>query len=561
MWATHEVTNQPAPRGDRNPWREGALLQAHARMFGAADPVFLRAADRLGAYVGSTAARALADAANRSAPVLQTHDRLGQRLDEVSFHPAYHALMHEACTAGLKDWCWTEPRASAPVERAVLFGLWNGLEQGTACPITMSSAAVAMMALEPGLRSAWLPRLCARGYQPELAFAQHKTALTIGMALTEKQGGSDLRAISTRAVADAAGGPWPMRLIGHKWFCSAPMSDGFFSLAREEDGVSCFFVPRVLDDGTRNALRFLRLKDKCGNRSNASSELEFEGAAARRIGMPGHGIATLLGMAHLTRFDIVCAVPGMMRAALDHAWYHVTHRQAFGAVLADHGLMRNVLADLALDWEAANLTALALAEAFGRGGVYASLATGRQAPGETANVREAQALARVLTPIAKYWWCKRLPAYVAECMECLGGNGYVEDWPLAALYREAPLNGIWEGSANVICLDVLRSLHRDPQGLAVLRALIGQASDARLAERWSSVERGLASASVDAQIEARALVERAANLIAAALMRLCAPPEIAEAYFMARVEAAGLRAYGSLPSRAPLKAILERAFG
>ncbi len=560
MWSTHEVTNQAASRGAANPWRDCALLRAHAQRFGAVDPVFVQAADALGAYVGASAARALAESANRSVPVLQTHDRYGQRRDEVVFHPAYHALMQAACAAGLKDWCWTEPRASAALERAVLFGLWNGLEQGTACPITMSSAAVAMMALEPGLRAHWLPRLCARAYAPDLAPAERKPALTIGMALTEKQGGSDLRAVATRAMADAAGGAWPVRLIGHKWFCSAPMSDGFFSLAREEAGVSCFFVPRMLDDGTRNALRFVRLKDKCGNRSNASAELEFEGAAARRIGLPGRGIATLLGMAHLTRFDIVSAVPGMMRAALDHAWHHVTHRHAFGALLCDHDLMRNVIADLALDWEAALLMALVLAEAFGRGGVYAGLAAGRQTPGETASVREAQALARVLTPIAKYWVCKRLPAYVAECMECLGGNGYVEDWPLASLYREAPLNGIWEGSANVICLDVLRSLQRDPQGLAGLRALVLQAGDARLTEPWAEVERGLVSGTAQAQIEARGLVERAATLIAAALMRVGAPADIADAYFGARIAAHGTRAYGTLSAHAPLKAILDRAF-
>jgi putative acyl-CoA dehydrogenase len=560
MWTTHEVINQPASRGDHNPWHDCALLQEHAQLLGASDPNFLRAAEALGAYTGSVAARSLATSANRVVPILQTHDRSGQRRDEVEFHPAYHSLMRAACAAGLKDWCWTEPRASAPIERALLLGLWNGLEQGTACPITMSSASVAMLAIEPGLRAHWLPKVCARDYQAELARPVLKRALTIGMALTEKQGGSDLRAVSTRAIHDSGDGTWPTRLIGHKWFCSAPMSDGFLSLARETDGVSCFFVPRVLDDGTHNALRLMRLKDKCGNRSNASAEVEFEGAAARRVGAPGRGIATLIGMAHLTRFDIVCAVPGMMRAALDHAWYHTTHRHAFGATLSDHGLMRNLLADLALEWEAANLLALALAGAFGRGGVYASLAAGTAAPGETAAVREAQVLARVLTPIAKYWLCKRLPSYVAECMECLGGNGYVEDWPLAALYREAPLNGIWEGSANVICLDVLRSLQRDPQGLVVLRALVQQGEDARLETRWMSVERGLASASVESQVEARALVERAAGLIAATLMRLCAPGEIAETYALSRIEDSGIRAYGTLPARAPLAAIVERAF-
>ncbi len=559
MWTTHEVTNQSPPVGDRNLWLDCGLLQSHARTFGASAPIFEHTATSLGAYAGAQASRALAEAANRHPPELQTHDRYGQRRDEVDFHPSYHALMRVACAHGLKDWCWTEPRAAAPVERAVLFQLWNGLEQGTACPITMSCAAVAMLALDPALRAQWLPRVCARGYEPGLASAGSKAALTIGMALTEKQGGSDLRAVDTRAVSDAAGGIWPVRLVGHKWFCSAPMSDGFFSLARNAEGVSCYFVPRVLDDGSRNAIRLQRLKDKCGNRSNASAELEFEGALARPVGLPGRGIATLIGMAHLTRFDIVCAVPGMMRAALDHAWHHAQHRHAFGARLVDQALMRNVLADLALEWEAACLLALELASAFGQGGVYAAFGAGKAVTGESAEVRRAQAIARVLTPIAKYWLCKRLPGFVVECMECLGGNGYVEDWPLAALYREAPLNGIWEGSANVICLDVLRSAQRDPEGLAALRQRIEQADDPRLNAHWAAVERGLTDAPQQAQVEARALVERAAVIAAAALLRLHAPDAIAEVFIASRIEEGGLRAYGTLPAHTPFATILDRA--
>lgn len=555
MSATHDLTNQVPPLPEFNAWQGDEILRVHACAFGARHPRFIGSADELGAFVGSTAARTLAESAHRNPPGLITHDRWGERVDRVDFHPAYHTLMATACRHGLKDWSWTEARAEAPIERAVLFHLWNSLEQGTACPLTMSCAAVAMLGQDAALSASLMPKVCARGYEADLAPLAAKQALTVGMALTEKQGGSDLRAISTRAVAAPEAGPWSARLTGRKWFCSAPMSDGFFTLARDEAGVSCFFVPRMLDDGTLNAMRIVRLKDKCGNRSNASAEIEYEGAWARPIGEPGRGIATLIGMAHLTRFDIVCAVPGMMRCGFDLAWHHAAYRSAFGRRLGEHALMRNVLADLALDWEAALLLALELASAFAAGGVYT-----RQPRGESAAPPDPQrrALARILTPIAKYWLCKRLPAYLAECMECLGGNGYVEDWPMARLYREAPLNGIWEGSANVICLDVLRSARRDPEAVQALLALIASGQDARLDDIADTLGPALVDPDV-AESAARHLVELAAIAVLAALMRRHVPSDIADAYQQARLAAAGTWAYGTLASDAPIGRILERA--
>jgi putative acyl-CoA dehydrogenase len=560
MGPTHEVLNQPPPLADVNAWLGDPLLREHAARFGATHPEFGRTAQALGGWVGSSAALLLADQANRFSPQLRTHDRFGQPLDEVEFHPAYHALMAASCEHGLKGWSWTHARTEASVERTVLYQLWNELEQGIACPTTMSFAAVAMLAFDPELSAALAPRVCAPAYEPQLAPPARKGALTIGMAMTEKQGGSDLRANQTRAVYDPAGGTLPWRLIGHKWFCSAPMSDGFFTLARTDDGLTCFFVPRVLDDGTKNPIRVRRLKDKLGNRSNASSEIEYENTQASPIGPPGRGIPTLIGMAHLTRFDIVSAIPGMMRAGLAQALHHARHRQAFGRRLGEHALMANVLADLALEWEAALLLSLELARCFGASGAFVDY--GRAGSGGGANgsrqADRARALARILTPVAKYWLCKRLPAFTAECMECLGGNGYVEDWPLARLYREAPLNGIWEGSANVICLDVLRSASRDPQAVEALGAWLKSAGEPRVDAVLRELTAALAAPDT-AEVQARRVVETAALAAQAVLMRQHAPAAIAEAFVATRLGGAGLRAFGTLPADAPCAAIVERA--
>jgi putative acyl-CoA dehydrogenase len=402
----------------------------------------------------------------------------------------------------------------------------------------MTFASVRVLRNDPALAAEWEPKLVACDYDPRPLPLAQKRAVTIGMAMTERQGGSDLRANSSRA---APAGRGEYELSGHKWFCSAPMSDAFFTLANTEAGLSCFFVRRSLADGARNPFFIQRLKDKCGNRSNASSEIEYRGTRARLIGEEGRGIATIIEMAHLTRFDIVVASAGMMRAALNQALHHAEHRRAFGRRLAEQPLMQNVLADLALETEAAALLALRLARAFDR----------------AADDAHERLLMRLMTPVAKYWLCKRLPPLVAEAMECLGGNGYVEEAPLARLYREAPLNGIWEGSGNVVCLDTLRSFEREPEGFEALLEEIARGG-ARSRKAATAIPQLLRSAG-GAEFEARRIVETAAVALQASLMERHALPEAADAYCASRLEHHGGRAFGTLPSRTRCKPILERA--
>jgi putative acyl-CoA dehydrogenase len=465
--------------------------------------------------------------------VLRTHDRYGHRIDAVEYHPAYHALMARALGAGVHSVAWKDAAAGFRAH-ALLFYLWNELEQGTACPVTMTFASIPVMEHAPALRSAWKPRVLADAYDARPLPVERKDGATIGMAMTEKQGGSDLRAVSTVATPDGEA----FRLDGHKWFCSAPMSDGFFTLARLDDAVTCFFVPRSLPDGTRNAFRLQRLKDKCGNRSNASSEVEYQRTWATRVGEPGRGIATLIEMAHHTRFDIVVGVAGMMRAALNQALHHAQHRAAFGRPLIDHPLMANVLADLALEVEAAALLAFRLAEAF-------------DARGRDEGENELQ---RIVTPIAKYWLCRRMTIVAVEAMECLGGNGYVEEQPLARLYREAPLNGIWEGSPNVICLDALRALRRSPAAFEALAAEIARGQDPRAARRAEEAGRMLADPAT-AETAARAAVERLALALQASLMRRHARAAAAEAFSVSRLEAPGSHSLGTLAAGVDVRAL------
>jgi putative acyl-CoA dehydrogenase len=386
---------------------------------------------------------------------------------------------------------------------------------------------------------AWRPKIIADAYDPRPVPIDQKAGVTIGMAMTEKQGGSDLRTVQTSAVADGSA----FRLDGHKWFCSAPMSDAFFTLARLPQGVSCFFAPRSLPDGTRNAIHLQRLKDKCGNRSNASTEIEYRDTLAWIVGEPGRGIATLIEMAHHTRFDIVVGVAGMMRAALNQAVHHANHRSAFGRKLVEHALMENVLADLALETEAAMLLAFRLAAAF---------------DASAANARERE-LQRVLTPIAKYWLCKRMTPVAVEAMECLGGNGYVEEAPLARLFREAPLNGIWEGSANVICLDALRALGRSPAAFEALATEIASAPDARIARRVEWAAKLLADPQ-SAERGARAIVETLAVCMQASLMKRCSEPGAAEAFCGSRLESLhDGGGFGTLAATVDFAGILKRA--
>jgi putative acyl-CoA dehydrogenase len=537
MMETPQVPNQvPALEGydayGADPWLRAAVRRAGVEWI---EPN----AHALGHYVGSPEAHHHATLANRFTPELHTHDRVGERIDLVEFHPSYHVLMNRAFGAGLHSLAW-KAGASGFSARAALFYLWNQLEQGTSCPVTMTFASVAVLDHAPELARDWRPRILADAYDPRPAPIAQKAAATIGMAMTEKQGGSDLRAVQTLARREGNG---TYRINGHKWFCSAPMSDAFFTLARLPEGVSCFLVPRSLPGGARNAFLIQRLKDKVGNRSNASSEVEFRDTLGWLVGEPGRGISTLIGMAHHTRFDIVVAVAAMTRYALNQALHHARHRAAFGKLLVDQPLMANVLADLALEAEAATLLAFRLAAAFDRAKADA---------GE----RELQ---RVLTPIAKYWLCKRMAGVAAEAMECLGGNGYVEEGALARLYREAPLNGIWEGSANVICLDALRALARAPQALAALAAEVALAADPAIDGRFEEA-RKLLSDAPGAERNARRIVERLALCVQASLMRRHAGGPAGDAFVDSRLGKGPERAFGTLAlDEAGIAALVERA--
>jgi putative acyl-CoA dehydrogenase len=489
------VENQPPLQGDFNACADDPLL---ARWLQEAPWRSVAAkAHALGEYVGSVEARHLAADANRFPPQLRTHDRYGRRIDHVDYHPAYHALVGTAARHGVHGHAWQQGGSFST--RAVLVYLWNQLENGTACPLTMTFAGVRVLRHAPdALAKIWQPRLTAADYDPRGLPVAQKRAAQVGMAMTEKQGGSDLRAVSTLATPTEGG--W-VRLNGHKWFCSAPMSDGFFTLARLPQGVSCFLVPRWLPDGTLNAFRIQRLKEKCGNRSNASSEIEYHGTLAHPVGEPGRGIATLIEMAHLTRFDIVLALAGMMRGGYREVLHHTEHRAAFGRPLCAQPAMRSVLLDLGMEWRAATRLAFRLARAF-----------------DDESMPEERLLARVLTPIAKYWLSKRMVPFAFEAMECLGGSGYVEEAPLARLYREAPLNSLWEGSGNVICLDVLRALARSPESLDALRHMVANANDASLDAGFAEAASALRGDALPAEHAARFWVERLALLAQAALM-------------------------------------------
>jgi putative acyl-CoA dehydrogenase len=535
--ATHEVTNQPPPLAGYDAWTGDRVLVAAARRAQAG--WIEREAAAMGTLVGSERMQTLADQANRNGPVLRTHDRFGHRIDAVDFHPAYHELMGLAFGAGLHSLAWTAGREGAFAARATLNYLWNQGEQGISCPVTMTFAGVQVLRNAPALAAEWEPKLTANAYDARPLPVAHKAGATLGMAMTEKQGGSDLRSNST--VAQRDGGVF--LLTGHKWFCSAPMCDAFLALARLEDRVTCFLVPRSLPDGTRNPFYLQRLKDKIGNRSNASAEIEFRNTRAHLVGPEGRGIATLIEMAHLTRFDIVVASAGMMRAGLTQALHHCAHRAAFGRRLEEHAAMQNVLADLALESEAATLLAFRLAEAFDRGAADAN----------------ERLLARIMTPVAKYWLCKRNPVFTTEAMECLGGNGFVEDGPFGRLFRESPLNGIWEGSGNVICLDVLRSVEREPESLAALLREIGAAAagNAHLKAALARLQKEFDDRA-NLESRARRLVELAATALQASLMLRHSDARAAEAFCASRLAGDWGRVLGTLPAGTGCAALAER---
>ncbi|WP_084327466.1 isovaleryl-CoA dehydrogenase [Salinarimonas rosea] len=541
--ATHAVTNQPPPFGPRDLFAsDPAFRDAALRATGAwAEPALAA----LGRAAGSDAVREAGVLANRHPPELVTFDRYGRRLDEVRFHPSYHALMRLAMEHRIHDVAWARAAAGeggGHALHAALLALFTQAEAGVMCPISMTYASVPALRRQPEVAQAWLDRLIGGRYDPVLRPASEKAGVTLGMAMTEKQGGSDVRANATRAEPAGAGGPSAdYRLTGHKWFCSAPMSDAFLTLAVAPGGLSCLLVPRVLPDGTRNAIHVMRLKDKLGNRSNASSEIEYHGAHAVLIGAEGEGVRTIIEMVHGTRLDTVFGSLGIMRAALAQAHHHVRHRRAFQRTLIDQPAMRGVIADLQLDYEAAAALAFRVAQAF-------------DASGES-----ERAFARLGVALAKYQLNKRAPGFVAECLECLGGGGYVEESDLPRLYREAPLNGIWEGSGNVIALDVLRTLARAPDAMAALETELAAATGAD--RRLDAAIRALPGelrAAADDEGAARRTCERIALTLQGALLVRHAPPATADAFCAARLAGDGGRAYGTLPGATDIAAVAAR---
>ena len=529
---THEVSNQASPFAGVNLFACDLALQEAVAREGAAWAV--PALQALGATLGQPDTLELGRLANAHTPQLHQFDRAGNRIDTVEFHPAWHTLMRMMVEAGGIAGPWTAQQAGGQVARAAQYLLFGQVENGAQCPVTMSYASVPALRQAPALAATWLPKLLSGKYDPRaLPIAQKEGAL-VGMGMTEKQGGSDLRANTTRAEP-ALDGSW--RIVGHKWFFSVPQSDAHLILAQAEEGLSCFLVPRLLDDGSRNAIRVQRLKDKLGNRSNASSEVEFCGATGYLLGQPGRGIATILEMGSHTRLDCVLGSAGIMRAALTRALHHARERAAFGRKLAEQPLMQNVLADLALESEAATAFAMRLARCFD-------------------NPADA-ALGRILTPAGKYWLCKRGPAVCCEAMEVMGGNGYVEEGPLARLYREAPVNSIWEGSGNVMCLDLLRALARTPAAREALAAELALAQEPRYDGACA-----LLLADLEGEQEefgARRLAERIVVAVQAGLLLRHAPAAVSDAFIASRIVAPVGGAFGRLPPGTDCGAILARA--
>ena len=534
--ATHEVLNQVPPLEGRNLFEDHAALREGLEREGGG-----WALDRLrsaGAFWGGEPMRWGVEA-NEHPPVLHTHDRFGHRRDEVEFHPAWHALMRAGVEQELHALPWRTDQPGAHVARAATYVCSGQAEAGFGCPITMTFAAVPALGTQPDVAAEWVPRLTATSYDPELRAG--KASALCGMAMTEKQGGSDVRANTTRALAGDDG--W-WEITGHKWFCSAPMCDLFLVLAQTDEGVTCFALARVLPDGARNeGFQLQRLKDKLGNRSNASSEVEFRGALAQIVGEPGRGVPTIIEMVNHTRLDCVIGTAAGMRAAVANATWHAAHRSAFGRRLAEQPLMANVLADLAIESEAATAVALRLARAYD------------EAPDDPS----ADAFKRLATAVAKYHVCKRAPGHAFEALECLGGNGYVEASGMPRLYREAPLASIWEGSGNVMALDVLRAVARSPEALDAFFAEIDEAAgaDPRL-DDFAAATRAEFSDLEAIEPRARRVVERMALCLEGSLLVRHAPAAVADAFCAARLAGdAGLH-YGTLPPGVDAAAIVAR---
>ena len=547
MHATHEVFNQAPPRSGNNLLADNAALR-DALAFNA--PGLATAElERLGAALATPEMQTHARLANVNLPQLHTHDRFGRRADRVEFHPSYHALMSLAVESGLHGTPW----AGAPndhVRRAAGFMLFTELEPSVLCPISMTFAVTPALRANPALAAQWGPLLTSRVYDPRFVAGEAKRGVTMGMGMTEKQGGSDVRANTTRATP-AGSDAWGRRfeIVGHKWFMSAPMCDAFLVLAQSAGGLSCFFMPRLLPDGSVNAIRIQRLKDKLGNKANASSEVEFDGASAWLVGEEGRGVAQILEMGALTRLDCALGTSGLMRQALTLALDHTAQRAAFGKPLAEHALMKNVLADLAIESEAATALALRVARTLDR-------------PGDA---HEAL-MRRVLTPVAKFWICKRGSHFAQEAMECLGGNGYVEEGGegvMARIYREMPVNSIWEGAGNIMGLDLLRALRKGGKEGSVVDALAAELEPARGAHPALDRARDALLASADGAADeagARRLAQDVALAVQAALLRQHAPDFVFDAFCASRFDAGWGRAFGTLDAaRADFDAINSRA--
>ncbi|GAA1467975.1 acyl-CoA dehydrogenase family protein [Microbacterium thalassium] len=537
---THTVVNQPPPRVDVDEYGTNAALVEGVERYDAAwahHHLHLT-----GQRVGTASFIADAATANRREPTLRTHDRYGHRIDEVEYDDSYHRIISAAIGDGAHTSAWADPRPGANVARAAAFMLYAQVEPGHACPVSMTHSVVPVLQAHPGVGAPWLDRVFSRTYDGHLR--PGKPGAVFGMAMTEKQGGSDVRAnmTSARPIGDGR-----YVLDGHKWFCSAPMSDAFLVLAQAPGGLSCFLVPRLLEDGERNGIRIMRLKDKLGNRANASSEVEYDGAVGTLVGEEGRGVRTIIEMVARTRLDCTYGSTAGMRQATAEAAWHARHRSAFGRLLVDQPAMQGVLADLQLETEAATAVSLRLARA-------------HDADADAGEI----AFRRLATAVTKYWVCKRGPGHAYEALECLGGNGYTEDFPLAMRYREQPVLAVWEGSGNVIALDVLRALSREPETWEAFDAELALASgvDARFDAHLGDVRRLVAEVRADAAPghQARGLVSALAVALQASLLLRTAPPPVADAFVASRLgdRRFGGALYGALPDGVDVRAIVER---
>lgn len=544
---THEVFNQPPPLENYNVFL--------------ADPTLVESIDRegaswardelaeLGGYAGSKDAIEMGRLANANPPILHTHDRFGNRWDFVEYHPSYHQLMATSITHGMHSGPWSKARPGAHVARAAKILVWYQVDAGHVCPISMTYAVLPALRHEPDLLKALQPLIFSNIYDPSFAPSETKKGITCGMALTEKQGGSDVRSNTTDAVplgsksrSKASGKGREYALRGHKWFCSAPMSDGFLMLANAPNGLSCFWVPRWRPDGSCNEIRIQRLKDKLGDRSNASSEIELTGAYGHMVGEEGRGVRTIIEMVNHTRLDCTLGSTSLMRQALAQATWHATNRSTFDKKLSAHPLMVNVLADMSLESQAATIAALRVARCY-----------------DLADSDETESLLqRILTPVIKYWTCKRAPQFLAEALECTGGNGFVEESPMPRLYRQGPVNGVWEGSGNVICLDVLRAIDREP---TTLEAFLGEVSkskggnsilDAATVDLVATLRGG-----IDLELRARRIVENMAKVFQASLMVRHSPSRVSDAFCSSRLGSDASTTLGTLDTPGNFSDILE----